>query len=368
MNKAGIFFIKLLALLSILFSLIPLLTAEEWYVRVFDFPRLQVFFMALASLLLYYIFIFHKRKRGWLLLAALIGVMVYQSYNIYPYTFLAPQQVEYSDAPEPDPRAQLSVLVANVLMHNHDFQQFITLVGSRKADMVLTLESDSLWEEQLAVLETDYPHTIKIPKSNTYGMHLYSKLPLRDTKIMYWLDMDIPSLKTYVQLHNGRWVEFHGVHPKPPVPGEAGDSRRRDAEIVIVANRVSKSDYPVVVAGDFNDVAWSKTTLLFQQVSGLLDPRIGRGFYNTFHAGYPLFRWPLDHVFVSPHFTLREMQVLPDIGSDHFPVYINLSFEPGEQGEQPVVAPEEDTAEEATQTINEGIEDAKKPEEDPGQQ
>jgi hypothetical protein len=67
------------------------------------------------------------------------------------------------------------------------------------------------------------------------------------------------------------------------------------------------------------------------KVSGLLDPRRGRGMYNTFHASYPFLRWPLDHVFHSKEFTLIDLQRLEPMGSDHFPIMVELALTP-EQG------------------------------------
>src|SRR5690606_11374689 len=85
-------------------------------------------------------------------------------------------------------------------------------------------------------------------------------------------------------------------------------------------------DELTIVMGDLNDVAWSKTTRLFQKISGLLDPRKGRMFLSTFHASIPFMRFPLDHVFISKHFKLVELKKLPHIGSDHFPVLVRVSY------------------------------------------
>ncbi|ALP53580.1 hypothetical protein Tel_10785 [Candidatus Tenderia electrophaga] len=110
---------------------------------------------------------------------------------------------------------------------------------------------------------------------------------------------------------------------------------------------------PPIIAGDFNDVAWSYTTNLFQKTSGLLDSRVGRGMYNTYNARNPILRWPLDHVFHSDHFKLVRMEKGPAWGSDHFPIFIELSLEPGAEADQE----ESDTNRAEEDKVDEKIED-----------
>ena len=140
------------------------------------------------------------------------------------------------------------------------------------------------------------------------------------------------------------------------MPMENVRSLERDAELLMVGRMIDKIDEPTIVAGDLNDVAWSRTTTLFQKISGLLDPRRGRGLYSSFHAHYPLIRFPLDHVFHSNHFRLVELRRLPSIGSDHFPIFIALSYEKTAEltQEEPVSTPEEER--EAVETIVETLE------------
>jgi hypothetical protein len=111
----------------------------------------------------------------------------------------------------------------------------------------------------------------------------------------------------------------------------------RDAEVVVLGREIDEQTEhrPTLIAGDFNDVAWSHTTDLFIKLSGLLDPRKGRGLFNTFHADYPLFRFPLDHVFHSNDFRLVALEVLGYVGSDHFPVLPELSHEPPRRSSSP---------------------------------
>ena len=86
-----------------------------------------------------------------------------------------------------------------------------------------------------------------------------------------------------------------------------------------------------------------------------MDPRRGRGFFNTFSADYKLFRWPLDHVFHTDDFTLVEISREKHIGSDHFPMYIKLNYAPEKEGEQEKLDVNEDEKEWAKSKIEDGL-------------
>ena len=291
-----------------------------------DFPRLQIMLFITALLITIIIFLDERLPLIIILISTNALCLIWQLWWILPYTPLWQQEVK--SCKEYDSKRNLSIITSNVLTPNRNATALIELVNKYQADILVTLESDKWWEKQLKVLELDMPFTVKCPLDNLYGMHLYSRLKLHDQEISFLVEKDIPSIHTSIELRTGDKVRAHFVHPAPPSPTENTESAERDAELIVVARSVDKSNQPVLVTGDLNDVAWSSTTRLFRKISGLLDPRIGRGMFNTFHAKYPFLRWPLDHLFHSDHFTLRSIQRLPSIGSDHFPLFTSLAFTP----------------------------------------
>jgi endonuclease/exonuclease/phosphatase (EEP) superfamily protein YafD len=280
----------------------------------------------------------------------LCGIL-WQMSRIYPYTPLARKEVHtahnYQD------KMTLTILVSNVLMPNRAYGKLIALVEKEQPDLLLTLETDSAWENALSVLEAHFPYTIKIPADNLYGMHFYSRIALKQKEVRHLIESSIPSIYATAALPDGQTLHLYGLHPAPPSPTENPTSTDRDGELLLVGREAKKTHEPVIVFGDLNDVAWSRSTILFRKISGLLDPRIGRGVFNTFNVKYPLFRWPLDHLFHSSHFTLISIKRLESIGSDHFPIYIKLAYNSGETKNGDSLKVDADDVEQANEKIAE---------------
>lgn len=327
--------------LMIAATALPLLRRDAWWIRIFDFPRLQIAALLALTLIAYLPLRPPADAADWTFLGALAIALAYQLHRMRPYTPLHHKQVQPSRRVAAD--ATVSVLFANVLMTNRDAQRLRRLIREHDPDLILAVETDAWWEAQLAEFERTYPYTLKQPQDNTYGMLLFSRLELRDPAVRFLVQDDVPSMHARLLLRVGQEIELRCLHPRPPAPQESDRSTQRDAELLIVGREIRKKQRPAIVLGDLNDVAWSHTSDLFQNISGLLDPRVGRGFYSTFNARWPLVRFPLDHIFHSPHFRLVAFRRLGPIGSDHFPVYAKLSFEPEAQQtqEQPRAAPQE---------------------------
>lgn len=307
-----------------LFSFVTLFPVNHWLVRGFDFPKVQLLVLSFMGLFFGLFFFKFVIVSEWIGIICVSLAILFHCTRIILYSVLHKKEV-IKTIPKHTSTC-ISILVSNVLISNKNYQKLLDRIRTHDPDIFLTLESDTKWEKELLPLEKIYPFNVKISQNNFYGMHLYSKHHLEDIKINHFLKESIPSIEANVKLNENCNINLYALHPEPPSPTEAETSTNRDAELLIVAKRVKELDEPVIVFGDLNDVAWSRSTRLFRKISGLLDPRIGRGRFSTFHAQYNLLRWPLDHLFHSSDFSLNEIKVLPDIGSDHFPIYAKLEI------------------------------------------
>ncbi|OWP63273.1 endonuclease [Hymenobacter amundsenii] len=329
MPRLQSFLLKLLfaiSLLALIGTLLSLLAAGVWWLQILDFLRFQFVAMQLLVLAGLGLLLWWGRRqrqalRRWVLATALLGLAV-QLYFLLPYAPLAPYAVPNATAAEAaDTSARLRLYELNVYQKNRRADLVLAQVRAQRPDVVLLLETNQWWADALRPLRQQYPYYIELPRENTYGMVLYSRLPLLNPEHRNLQQPHVPAIITGLRLPSGRAVRFFGVHPTPPVPDNHPSSVGvRDVALLKVGQLVQQESGPALVLGDFNDVSWSFTTRMFEAGGRLHNVRLGRGLFNTFNATIFPLRWPLDHLFVTREFRLIKLQRLPGVGSDHFPL------------------------------------------------
>ncbi len=352
-------FLQGFGLFAVLLTLIPIAAADFWWIRMFDYPHIQLTILTFVAIVVYFKEFDIKWVEDYLFVTVLIMCFSFQMYKIFPY--LPHGKHEVAKVTEGIDQADvLKFYAANVLQKNTNPDLLIKEIEEKDPDILLLTETNTRWMNDVAKAVAKYPYRVEVPINNTYGMLLYSKFEMKNPQKRFLVDDSIPSIHTVLVLRSGKEIMLHAIHPTPPMPQENPSSTDRDAEMLMVAKMALERDLPTIVAGDFNDVAWSASSKLFKEVSTLLDIRKGRGFYNSFNATSFIMKWPLDHFFVSEEFRLVEVKTGEDIDSDHYPFYISLSLEPEKAAEQKAEAP---TAEQL-KSANEQIADALKEQEE----
>jgi endonuclease/exonuclease/phosphatase (EEP) superfamily protein YafD len=193
---------------------LPLINSAEWWIRIFDFPRLQIAVLTLLAIILAYFYVDFKWKYKLPLLLILAVSLVYQVQFVVVYTPLYKTQAK--DSNKPTAENSFTLLVSNVRMDNDDKERFHALVKKYNPDILLINEPDQAWAASISKLDGDFPYSIKYPLDNTYGMMLLSKLPLTESAVNFLVKDDIPSIFTRITLPSGSIIDFYGVHPEPP--------------------------------------------------------------------------------------------------------------------------------------------------------
>lgn len=341
-----------LSIILIVVNLLPMVPNQHWLFRVWDFGRIQLLILEIIIATLGWIFIKEYTAYFWIVQVLLAAVMIQNIVLLVPYTPLYRLKKRNASG---EATHLVSALSVNVYQFNTEYNRLIELINQKNPDMVFTVESNADWENALSVLETEYPYHHKHSLENTYGMHFYSKLEITSAETHFFVSDDIPSFEIELKNPDGIPFVFFGVHPPPPSPSEEETSKERDGDLLAVAKCVKDLNKPVLVMGDFNNVAWAKSSSLFRRVSGLIDPRRGYGLVSTFHADYRLLRVPIDLLFHSTDIFIEDFKTLSHIGSDHFPMYCSFYIDRNDSSQEVEVdAKEADDKQETEELIEEG--------------
>lgn len=298
---------------------------DSRYLKMLDFPRIEFFVTSMICLIILLVVSIKRKWYDYLLAVLLISGLVINGAYLVHYTPLVPKLVPSANI-ETKADQTLSLLITNVKMSNRNSKDLLQLIKQKQPDLILAMEINAWWDKQLNILEKQYPYSQHTINEVTYGMVLYSKFPINDMEVNYLQNKKVPSFNSVIVLPGDKKVALHCMHPVPPTLFEDLPDNEGQQELALqkLGKKILSRQYPTIVAGDLNDVVWSHVDELTGTENILFDVRVGRGFYNSYSAENVLISWPLDHIFVTKEFQLKSLERLSKIGSDHYPIYVEL--------------------------------------------
>lgn len=294
--------------LTMLLSLLTLLQSNFHGLQLFTHFRLQYFVVA-ALLVVAFVLLRDRRYAVLMLATAFIN-----GAHVLPW---------YFDEPYSAGGRELTLLQANVLSTNTDYESLLALLEREQPDVVVLQEVSPAWAQALEPLNSDYPHRVVEPRDGNFGIALLSKYPLAATAVVASAPLGFPTIVATLDV-SGRRLQLVGTHPMIPLGSR--NFADRNTQLETVANLLRRSDGARVLVGDLNASMWDLHYRALESRTGLRNVRRGFGVTPTWPTFLPFAMIPIDHVLVSGEVGVVDVHSGPRIGSDHLPLIVTLAL------------------------------------------
>lgn len=211
----------------------------------------------------------------------------------------------------------------NVLTLNDSHDEILAFLQQSEADILFVMETNDRWVQALSPLEAKYPYSIKAPRSDNFGMLLFSRHPIESYQLHEVDGSRVPLVHATIDL-DGKFLDLIGGHPVPPVGGRQAEAR--NDYLQGLTNLILKTKNPTIVFGDFNATVWSPHLRKLLKETKLQDTGRKRGFQSTWRRFNPFFSIPIDHVFHNDGLICLKREIGPALGSDHSPVIAEFAL------------------------------------------
>ena len=229
--------------------------------------------------------------------------------------------------------APLKILYANVLTSNTDPAPLLALIATEKPDLVALLEINARWKARLlAALAADFPHHSVHPREDNFGLAIFSRAIPGGGRVEFFADVETPSIDL-TWFHPDADIRMVLTHPLPPGDERSNFLRNQHLEDLAKWRRFvaglapsGAPPQPVLILGDLNATPWCPPVRRLLSETGLRPAAGDAGLLApTWPVPIPFLRIPLDHALISPELACVSYRVGPDIGSDHFPLLLEVS-------------------------------------------
>jgi endonuclease/exonuclease/phosphatase (EEP) superfamily protein YafD len=291
-------------------TLLGCLGRFSWWMELYSHFRWQ-YAAGLFAGALY--FLCHRRKRLALATAGLASV------NLY---IASPQLLVWPGVEAGDGRT-IRLAMANLHKRNRDVESVLRFVEREDPDVLVVVEFTPEWNGRLLPLTASYRHSFLLPRDDSFGIGLFSKHPVLSREVLEYAGEIYPSIAARVEV-SGRPLLIVGAHP--PAPRDPRVYRYRNRIYAGLAGLARTTRDPLVILGDLNSTPWGSSFRRLIEDGGLGDSSEGRGLQWSWPAGFWPFAIPIDHCLVSRDLRITNRYMGPDIGSDHYPLVVDLAL------------------------------------------
>ena len=217
-------------------------------------------------------------------------------------------------------------LLLNLNTENRSYGKVLELIRALQPDFMVLQEVNGAWAEQLGKLQGDYAFSCTRPREDNFGIAMFSRVRFEHAEIRYIGEADVPSIVARFVL-GGRPLTVIATHPLPP--SSRAYAADRNEQLRSLGTLAASLPDETMILGDLNTTSWSPFFRDLIRKTGLRDSRKGHGIQATWPAALPILSVPIDHCLVSEGIIVHNRWVGRDVGSDHYPVVVEFSIEPG---------------------------------------
>jgi endonuclease/exonuclease/phosphatase (EEP) superfamily protein YafD len=317
-------------LLVALFCLLSYFDATNWWCYLLCQFRVQY-----AAILVTGVFIF-LLQRSWLISGVLGLILIANALT------LAPTLIIKKSAPRR--QQSMKLLQINLNYKNEQYSRVLNYVQKVDADVLVLEEFTPEWEKQFEVelIRAAYPYQITVPRTDTYGIALFSKFPLTNKRILHLADFEWPSIMTEIAFDE-KPMQIVAAHFMGPMTRLGWEEQTSQIEALV--SRRDLLHGSLVIVGDFNTTPWTQNFGSLKKQLHLIDSLSSTGLQSSWPSPEPIvvlkkfgltftpqlfgINWavslPLDHCLSSQDLIIYDRKVGPFVGSDHFPLLVSIA-------------------------------------------
>ncbi len=306
----------LLPATAILFLLLGFLGRFFWFFDLFSNFRFQYAIVALIGAVT---LSFKKKHRKFAIFAYIATITLF--ITIFPI-YIPPSAKVANTNP-----VNLRVMQINVFTANGEYKKVEDAILANNPDIILLDEVNEKWLNNISAIRKKYPYSLEESREDNFGIAMFAKIKPDFCEVRISKSAHVPYIYASFILDksSNKSLAFYGIHPLPPIGKNYFNMR--NSQLAEVADEIKKdSCINKILLGDLNITPWSYFFGKLENESGLRNSQLGFGIQPSWPNKLPFLRIPIDHCLVSPTIKVFNRQIADNIGSDHFPLILDLEI------------------------------------------